>query len=184
MKICKHFRQCGGCEFQDVPYEEQILRKEQELETLLQRLPDQDFELEKTVVSDPVFYRNKMEFTFGRGKEGNPILGLHHRGKYWKIENLDECLLLSEKTPAILETIRSFAARNKLEVYDPKTHTGFLRHLVLRHSKTEDRYMITLVTFHDQFALQKEFVGEITDAHPETASAYWGINSSFSDVAL
>jgi len=177
--LCPHFKRCGGCSWLDVPYEEQLARKTEKLRTYLQ--PFRDCEISEIVPAlEPYYYRNKMEFTFG-GTVEEPFLGQHFKGSFHRIENLTRCLLFDGRIGEIFESVRNFAHVFKIQPYNPKTHEGFLRHLKVRVSKTQDEMMIILVTA-GKFEKNAEFVS-IFEKFPFIKSVYYGINSRLSDIA-
>ncbi len=64
--FCQHFGLCGGCKWQMLPYEKQLLYKQQEVAQNLKRigkvvLPDM---MPIVGADDTIHYRNKLEFTF------------------------------------------------------------------------------------------------------------------------
>ena len=101
--FCPHFGLCGGCTWQDLPYEEQLRWKQLHVEESLQRLGGLEPGVVLPVVPSPEerYYRNKMEFAFAPraarpGAEGAPgptaapgcALGLHVWGSSEEIFNL------------------------------------------------------------------------------------------------
>ncbi len=101
--FCPHFGRCGGCTWQDLPYEEQLRWKRLHVEESLQRLGGLGPGAVLPVVPSPQerYYRNKMEFAFAPqaaaagapGPEGVPgcALGLHVWGSSEDIFNLEHC---------------------------------------------------------------------------------------------
>ncbi|MDP2923432.1 MAG: 23S rRNA (uracil(1939)-C(5))-methyltransferase RlmD [Candidatus Omnitrophota bacterium] len=64
MQICKHFGQCGGCSFQDIPYETQLRSKEEKVKELMS-MYGVEAEVKPINAYPQWFYRNKIEFSFG-----------------------------------------------------------------------------------------------------------------------
>jgi 23S rRNA (uracil1939-C5)-methyltransferase len=64
--FCKHFGICGGCKWQMLPYEKQLLYKQQEVEQNLRRIGKTDLPEILPIIgaTDTIHYRNKLEFTF------------------------------------------------------------------------------------------------------------------------
>ena len=143
---CTHFGQCGGCRWQDLGYEDQLQLKE--------RMVRQSFEGRQLEVGrwqaiapspDPFYYRNKMEFSFGSSRQGQPWLGLHVRERFNRIFDLEACYLQSEASNGIVDAFRTHATRLALPVYDLKSHEGLLRFLVVREGKATGQTMVNLV---------------------------------------
>ncbi|MBA3065430.1 23S rRNA (uracil(1939)-C(5))-methyltransferase RlmD [bacterium] len=176
---CPHFHRCGGCSWLDIPYEEQLEKKRAILEEHLAPF-GQCVKDELIPAVEQFYYRNKMEFTFG-GTAAEPFIGQHYKGSFHRIENLTRCLLFDKRIGAVLERIRVYTAGESLHPYNPKTHEGFLRHLKVRCSKTEDDMMIVLVTA-GVFDKAGDFA-KIFEEFPFIKSVYYGINSRLSDIA-
>lgn len=84
---CPHFGQCGGCTYQNLPYEEQLKMKEAQVKAMMDKAVDGAYCWEG-IMSSPVkeAYRNKMEFSFGdEYKDGPLALGMHKRGSFHEI---------------------------------------------------------------------------------------------------
>jgi len=180
--MCKHFGKCGGCLWQGVPYDEQLDRKEKVLiEGLRPFLGDMPV---KHVIPAqmPWRYRNKMEFVFGM-ENGHKILGLHRRGSFRHIVNLDDCLLASETVNNIRNFVRDYFDKTSLDVYNTIRHEGFLRYLIIRDGKNTGEILVILVTYSDAQWDTDKFTSELTGRFPEIRGVLWAINSKISDTA-
>ena len=194
---CKYFGTCGGCKQQDLSYEQQIAYKQEQVEDIFRHNGGlSDFKIEDILPSENVFYyRNKMEFSFSdmqwlTEKEmeteirKNFVLGLHVPNVYDKILDIEECFLQSEVSTGILNFTRDFFQLRKSTIYSTKTHTGYLRNLVIRQSKNTNNLMINLVTSEENESLLKEYVSEITNKFPEITTIVNNINKKKSSVAF
>lgn len=183
MKLCKHFPQCGGCRFQDIPYKEQLVDKEKKLREMSSSL-DNTFEIKPINPSKQWFYRNKMEFTFASQEE--IICGLHSKKEKRKVVDIEECLIFSEDTPAIMKAIKRFIKAKNYSVYNKYSHKGFLRNLLIRETKFSNELMIGLVTTSEQELDKKNLVKQLTALKLKSGlkSIYWIINDSLSDAVI
>ena len=194
---CKYFGTCGGCKQQDLSYKQQIAYKQEQVEDIFRHNGGlSDFKIEDILPSENVFYyRNKMEFSFSdmqwlTEKEmeteirKNFVLGLHVPNVYDKILDIEECFLQSELSTGILNFTRDFFQLRKSTIYSTKTHTGYLRNLVIRQSKNTNNLMINLVTSEENESLLKEYVSEITNKFPEITTIVNNINKKKSSVAF
>ncbi len=148
---CRHFGLCGGCQWQDLAYEEQLHWKRLQVQECLQQLAGLRPEDIKPAVASPeqFYYRNKMEFTFaprpwlpaeemaaGKNPGGlGAALGLHVPGSFNRVFDLTECHLQSPLTGAIVTEVRRWVRESGLPAYDTRGHAGFWRFLVLREGK-------------------------------------------------
>src|SRR3989339_396532 len=174
---CKHFGKCGGCKWQMLAYEEQLKFKESQVREAMSHVGGlKNVEtLVKPIIgcSEPWFYRNKMEFSFGNeSKEDTELrLGLHPAGRHVDIFDVEECFLQSEKSSEILARVRDFARKNNLSFYNSATNEGLLSSLYIRDGKNTGEIMVNLVTC-EEFMLGKEFC-ELFEDMPEIVSIYW-----------
>ena len=143
---CTHFGLCGGCRWQDLSYEDQLLLKGRMVRNALQKYGFHDVEVRPTIPSHaPFFYRNKMEYSFGCDRDGNIQLGLHMRGKFNRIFDVESCHLQSPLSNKIVESVRRIANELDLSAYNLKTHSGLLRFLVIREAKESNQVLVNLV---------------------------------------
>jgi 23S rRNA (uracil-5-)-methyltransferase RumA len=184
MKLCRHFSECGGCKFQDIPYQEQLRRKESEIKEMIDFF-QLDTELRPINHYQEWFYRNKMEFTFAYDTEQNLICGLHKRQETRRVLDVKECLIFSPWIELILDTFKDFL-RGKYPAYNKFTHQGFLRHLVVREAKFTNQIMIGIVTTSKMNLDQKGFLERILSLKfsPQIKSVYWIINDRVSDAVV
>lgn len=154
---CPHFGNCGGCTYQNLPYEKQIQMKEQQIKAMMDEAVDGDYVWEG-VKPSPVQkeYRNKMEFSFGdEYKDGPLALGMHKRGSFHDIVNVPDCQIVDSDFRAILTGVLQFAQETGLPYYHRMRHTGFFRHLLVRKAVKTEEILVDLVTT-TEYELEKE----------------------------
>ena len=88
-------------------------------------------------------------------------LGLHIPRIFDKVLDINECFLQSEISNEILNFTRKFFKEKNVSIYSTKTHTGYLRNLVIRQSQNKDDLMVNLVTSKDDDDLMKEYTSEM-----------------------
>lgn len=143
---CIHFGLCGGCRWQDLSYEDQLLLKERMVQNALRKYGFHEVEVRSTIPSHaPFFYRNKMEYSFGCDRDGNIQLGLHMRGKFNRIFDVESCHLQSLLSNKIVRNVRRIANELDLSAYNLKNHSGLLRFLVIRDAKKGNQVLVNLV---------------------------------------
>ena len=194
---CGHFGVCGGCKVQNLDYSEQIIEKARQVEDSFDRLGGfSGFKLDKIVPADPIFnYRNKMEFTFSSNRwilknesvdKGSLFaLGLHIPGRYDKILDIDECHIQPKIGNKILSKARDICLANPdLRPYEPKTHIGFLRYLMLRFGVRTDQIMVNMVTAYDDMNKLSPLTDGLLENIPEITSIVNNVNTRKADVAF
>lgn len=145
---CPHFGQCGGCTYQNLPYEEQVRLKESQIKKMMDAAVD-GFYVWEGVKESPAreAYRNKMEFSFGdEYKDGPLALGMHKKGSFHDIVNVKDCRIVDEDFRRILACTLDFAKETGLPYYHRMRHTGFFRHLLVRKAVRTGEILIDLVT--------------------------------------
>lgn len=155
--FCSHFGQpptesgqgCGGCQWQQVPYNTQLQFKQQMLEQLLSPLLS-GVPL-KPILASPLEreYRNKVEFSFGDKTfisdtdylalraAGQPLpqgfyLGFHMPGSFGTVIDIQACYLISPAARKVYQALHSLLPQLGAEAYSPRHHTGYWRHLIIR----------------------------------------------------
>ncbi len=182
---CWHFDICGGCTWQDLGYERQLSYKRKQVIDCLEHIGKlKNIEVKDIIgAKDKFFYRNKMEFSFNSTDDGGFNLGLHRRGKFDEIFNVEKCLLQSERSNRIVNSFRDFVTGKKLPVYDVERHTGLLRFLVIREGKNTDQVMINIVTSDGEIPGIDEWINEIISEIPQIRTIVHNINRQKSNIA-
>jgi len=184
LPLCRHFGPCGGCALQHMDYPTQIAWKQRMLkatfEEALPGLPLPDIRV--VPMTSPWHHRAKMEFTFGQQANGI-VLGLHRRGSFERIVDIDCCEIAPHAVSALLKALKDHVNRSGLEAYRPKDHRGFWRYAIVRSSYSKGELMLLLVTQDGPRSAVEALVDPIFQAVPELKSFYWGIATKVSDVA-
>ena len=194
--ICEHFGVCGGCKWQNMKYSQQLFYKQNEVKNHLQRigkieLPD----FEPILGSEKqFFYRNKMEFSFSNSRwltqdeiESHEDLGNRnalgfHIPKMWdKILDINKCHLQEDPSNAIRNEIRDFANLNNLTFFNPRSHEGLLRTLMLRTSSTGE-IMLLIQFFEDDKKNRELLLDHLYNKFPQITSLQYVINNKANDT--
>ena len=192
---CNHFYICS--KIQNLSYKEQLKEKGNQVEDAFQRLGGfKEFKLKKVIEGDPTFYyRNKMEFTFSphrwvlesepEGVDKSFALGLHIPGRYDKILDINNCYIQPQIGNKILQVAREVCNSNSdLKPYDPKTHIGFLRHLMIRYGVNTSQLMVNVVTAYDDINKLSPLTDTLLNKFPEITSLVNNVNTRKADVAF
>ena len=145
---CPHFGQCGGCTYQNLPYEEQLRLKESQLRELLDGAVWKPYMFEGVKESPRrLANRTKKEFSFGdEVKDGPLALGMHKRGGFYDIVTTDQCQIVDEDYRKILSCTLQYFQEQGLSFYHRLRHTGYLRHLLVRKGAKTGEILVDLVT--------------------------------------
>ena len=192
---CEHFGVCGGCKWQHMSYENQLIFKEKEVKNNLLRLGKIDVaEFIPILGSKESYnYRNKMEFSFSSHRwltleeinsdielTDKNALGFHIPGMWDKILDLNTCHLQADPSNEIRTKIRAFAIKNNLSFYNLRAHQGLLRTLMIRTSSTGE--LMVMIQFGENNKEEMELVlSYIKTEFPEITSLQYAINLKQND---
>ncbi|MCI9215643.1 MAG: 23S rRNA (uracil(1939)-C(5))-methyltransferase RlmD [Dorea sp.] len=160
---CPHFGQCGGCTYQNLPYEEQLRLKENQIKAMMDEAVNGEFVWDG-IKPSPVSsgYRNKMEFSFGdEYKDGPLALGMHKRGSFHDIVNVMDCQIIDEDYRRILDCTLNYARETGLPYYHRMKHTGYFRHLLVRKAVKTKEILVDLVTTGEETPTLKDWADRL-----------------------
>ncbi len=183
--VCSHFHECGGCTWLDLQYEDQLAYKQKQVNDCIERIGAlQNVKILDIIGSKEIYhYRNKMEYSSNVTEDGF-TLGLHSRGSYQDIFNLNECHISQKTDGALVKWMRSYIENNKLTVYDVQNHVGYIRFIMLRPTKQTNQLMVNIVTNYGDFPEEEKFISEITEAFPQITTIIHSQNGQKSNIAV
>ena len=204
--MCEHFGICGGCKWQNLPYEEQLKAKQQQVFDQLTRIGKVELPPFQPILGSVKTkeYRNKLEFGCANkrwytkeeiaalppkeeGQEGNlseSAIGFHITGAFDKIYPIKKCWLMDDLHNEIRNEISRYAKENSMSFYDIRAQHGLLRDLMMRNSNTGE--FMLLVQFHydeegdEQKAIQ--LLHHIADTFPQITSLIYVDNQKGNDT--
>ncbi|MCC2149580.1 23S rRNA (uracil(1939)-C(5))-methyltransferase RlmD [Lachnospiraceae bacterium CLA-AA-H246] len=178
--VCPVAKKCGGCEFQGMPYAEQLRHKEKRVRILL----DSFGKVHPIIgMKDPYHYRNKVHAVFDRDRRGNAISGVYQKGTH-KVVPVDSCMIEDQKADEIIVTIRGLLKSFKIKTYDEDTQYGLLRHVLIRRGFSTGEIMVVLVTASPIFPSKNNFVKALRKVHPEITTVVQNINDRGTSMVL
>ena len=133
-------------------------------------------------MEQPWRYRNKMEFSFGADGEGKLLLGLHKRGSWREIVELDDCLLASQRINAARRAVGDACRSLGLPLYSQVTHEGLLRHLVVREGLASGDLLVNLFV-RRRFTQEAELAALVAEQVDVTTFAVT-VNAALADAAI
>jgi 23S rRNA (uracil1939-C5)-methyltransferase len=195
---CEYSGFCGGCKWQFIKYEQQLLYKRQHVLDSLEHIGRiRDVTVHDTIPSRLIFgYRNKMEFSCSDRRWLLPheldrvdgdmgfALGLHVPGTFHKVLDTRKCLLQPDLGNQLMDEVRSFIRSSDKPVYGLRSHVGFWRFLVLRHSVAHDQWMVNIVTAEDSRETVQPLADRLIGRYPKVVSIINNITSRKAGVAV
>ena len=177
---CSVYKKCGVCQYINLPYEEQLKKKQKEMEKLLKK-----FGKVQPIIGmkNPYYYRNKVHAVFGFDKKLGVISGTYQPGTH-RIVNIPECLIEDQKSQEIIRTIRGLLKSFKIKIYDEDTGYGLLRHVLIRRGFTSGQIMVVLVLRSPIFPSKNNFVKALRKEHPEISTVVVNVNDKHTSMVL
>ena len=157
---CPHAKDCGGCVFWHMTYEEELRAKAQRVTDALNRIGG--FDLPVVPISGSpaqTGYRNKAQFPVGMTKKG--AAAGFFRQRTHQVVPIDRCLIQSEAADRVKDTVTAWMNRNHISVYDETSHTGLVRHIYVRTAKDASQVLVCLVINGDGIPNQKDLVDKL-----------------------
>ncbi len=177
---CPQFRHCGGCQLQNLPYREQLLYKQRLAVSQLGAFGH----VEQIIGMDtPAHYRNKVHAAFGLDGRRHIVSGIYQPGSH-AIVPVDSCMIEDEVADRIIRDIRRMLPEFGIYVYDERSGSGWLRHVLVRRGFKSAQVMVVLVAVSPIFKLQKPFLHKLLELHPEISTVVLNINDRFGPVVL
>ncbi len=171
---------CGGCPMLALPYEEQLRKKQKKIKRLLG-----NFGKPQPIIGmeNPWHYRNKAisTFTYVKGKQVQS--GIYAQGTHWVIP-VETCLLHQPVLDEAIEAVRKAVREFKYPVYDEDKKTGLVRHILVRHSLSEDQVLAVLVTASPVLPGAKAFEKRVRQLCPKITTFIQNINERSTSAVL
>ena len=200
--FCEHFGVCGGCKWQNLPYEEQLKFKQQQVYDQLHRIGKVELPEFKPILGSvhTQAYRNKLDYgcankrwltkeqistlAAGEGAKDVPAIGFHITGAFDKILPIEKCWLMDDLHNRIRNEIRDYATTNGLSFFDLREQKGLLRDVIIRNSATGE-WMVIIQFHYDETGGEKEALAllqHIADKFQEITSLLYLDNQKCNDT--
>lgn len=177
---CPLAKKCGGCDYQGMPYEQQLKEKEQAVRKLMKGFG----EVSPIIgANDPYHYRNKVHAVFSRQKNGEIISGIYQEGSH-RVVPVEACQIENEKADEIIVSVRKLLKSFKIKVYDEDTDFGLLRHVLIRTGHVSGQIMVVLVVRSPIFPSKNNFVKALRAMHPEITTVVLNVNERKTSMVL
>ena len=180
MERCPVYKKCGGCDFQGVPYEEQLKIKETQVRQLLAPFCKVH---PIAGMKNPYHYRNKVHAVFSHDKKGNAVSGVYQKGTHIVVP-VERCMIEDEKADEIIGSIRGLLKSFKIRTYDEDTGYGLLRHVLVRRGFASGEILVVLVTASPVFPSKNNFVKALRKLHPEITTIVQNVNGRGTSMVL
>ena len=182
---CKVCTICGGCQYQQISYQEQLKYKTNRVKQAFERIAHiKNTPIRPCVgMESPYYYRNKIQVPFGLEYGKKVVFGFYKENTH-KIIPIKECVINDKRSASILWSIKLLAEKYHLSIYNEDKNVGLLRNVLIRTSIHYSEIMVVLVTSEMNFPGQRNFINELIKSHPEITTVVENINSRHTNVIL
>ena len=159
--LCRHFGPCGGCDWQNLLYAEQLTRKRERLGELLHAslgphapavLPVIGMRVDET--GWPWRFRHKASFVFGEATDGRSATIGHYAARSNEVIPIVECPVHADRANRLAFALHDHLARARVSAAGPALR-GILRHLIVRTTRDAREVGAMLVVTRNDKALRK-----------------------------
>ncbi|ARV60906.1 23S rRNA (uracil(1939)-C(5))-methyltransferase RlmD [Nostocales cyanobacterium HT-58-2] len=177
---------CGGCQWQHIHYEYQLVAKQNQVIQALERIGGFVKPPVEPVLSTPecLGYRNKATYPVGSSRTGQIQTGYYQKGSHQLI-NLNQCPVQDSRLNPLLLEVKQDIQKRGWQVYNEQRHTGLVRHLGLRIGRRTGEILLTLVVkdwnlpgIQDQaqewLKRYPQLVGVCLNCNPDRTNAIFG----------
>lgn len=178
--VCPVAKSCGGCQWIDREYGEQLRLKEMRLRRLMEPFckPEPFIGMEQ-----PAHYRNKVHAAFGEDRKHNAISGIYEE-KSHRIVPVDSCLIENQEADAIIVSVRNLLKSFKIRPYNEDTGFGLLRHVLVRVGHATGQIMVVLVLASPIMPSKNNFAKALLKQHPEITTIVVNVNERNTSMVL
>ena len=178
--LCPVASKCGGCQWIEKSYEEQLQAKSTKFRKLME-----PFAKPEPIVAmeNPTHYRNKVHAVFGEDRKHNVISGIYEE-KSHRIVPVDSCLIENQKADEIIVSIRGLLKSFKIRPYNEDTGYGLLRHVLIRTGYVTGQIMVVLVIASPIMPSKNNFVKALLKLHPEITTVVVNVNDRKTSMIL
>jgi len=195
--FCEHFGVCGGCKWQHMTYDSQLLYKQKSVENALSRIGKVDITSMEEILpsANTSYYRNKLEYTFSNQRwltaeeisrdedfERN-ALGFHVPLRFDKILTVNHCFLQADPSNEIRNALSGFAIQNGISFYDLRRHEGALRNLVIRNTSTNELMVIVVFGYPVEGDVDR-VMNFLKTSFPQITSLLYIVNQKKNDTTF
>lgn len=183
-KCSKELKECGGCQIQELDYKEQLNLKTNEVKQVISRIGKLDDVVIHNALGmeEPFRYRNKAQFPIQK-VDGVPVIGFYKK-KSHDIIPTNQCIIQHDVNDKIIKIIKTYIRAYKVSIYDEKTHTGVLRHLVTKVGFTTKEVMVVLVANGRKLPYLNELASVLKENIPGFKTLVVNVNREKTNVIL
>ncbi len=177
---CPYAKKCGGCDYQRIPYKEQLKKKQGYLRKLME-----PFCKVKPIVGmeNPYHYRHKVQAAFDCIRGGKIVAGVYEKRSH-DVVDIEQCMIEDEEADAIIRDVRALLRPFKIRTYDEDSGYGLLRHVLVRKGCFSGQIMVVLVLASPILPSKNNFVKALRKNHPGISTVVINVNERHTSMVL
>lgn len=183
MMKCNVSKLCGGCPLLGVKYEQQGRQKREEVVNMLERAHLKMEVGPVHMAKTPGIYRNKVIYGFAKDRNKKVFSGLY-AAKSHQVINTSGCAMQPKIVNEVLDEITALVQSMKIQLYNPKTGTGLLRHVLIRYAQKTNEMMVVFVTASKEFPSRRNLVNALVQKFPQITTILQNVNTRDTSVVL
>ena len=179
-ETCPVSKKCGGCDYQGISYEEQLKKKQKQVNSLFGSFcPVHPI----IGMEEPYHYRNKVHAVFDRRRDGTIVSGVYEKNSH-RVVPVEHCMIEDSISDMIIQDIKGLLKSFKIKVYDEDSGYGLLRHVLIRRGFSSGQVLVVLVVSSPIFPSKNNFVKALRKLHPEITSVVLNLNDKKTSMVL
>lgn len=178
--VCPYAKKCGGCDYQGIPYKEQLEKKEANVKKLLK-----EFVKVSPIVGmeNPYHYRHKVHAVFDCVGRGQVVAGVYKKNSH-DVVDIESCQIEDQEADAIIREVKGLLKSFKIKTYDEDTGYGLLRHVLVRKGYHTGEIMVVLVLASPILPSKNNFVKALRKNHPNISTVVINVNDKKTSMVL
>ena len=181
---CELFGKCGGCSFRHINYEAELNAKQEFVESALRRIGKINHPVLPIIYSDKqFFYRNKAQYPVGT-VDGKLYAGFFAPRSHRLLSFLSPCRLQPEIFHSLATDVCEILNNLGCTSYNETSHTGLVRHLLIRQSSVDNSLLLTIVINGEKLPNETHFVSLLTSKYDSLRSISISVNTQRGNTIL
>ena len=193
--FCEHFGVCGGCKWQNLPYDEQLRFKREQVR-------DQPTRIGKVELPEippagraagprspptspnspcaPPRWPTDEGVASGAALAASPAVGFHIPGMFDKVLDIHRCWLQPEPSNAIRLEAKRFCVEHGYTFHNAREHSGLMRNMIVRTASTGE-VMVIVVFGQEDMPRIEALLDHLAAAFPAITSLFYVVNTKWND---
>ena len=181
---CETYSKCGGCNLRHIEYQASLEMKKNSVCNTLRKALKRDVEISEMIgMSEPCYYRNKLQYPVGMDENGEPVMGVFAKRSHRIIPAVD-CKLQNQDCQKVARDVFEFLKEKKISEYVETTGTGLVRHIIVRIGVKTDEMMVILVLNSWELPFEEELVSFVKERNPKVKTIVKNLNDKNTNVIL